>query len=133
MFSDLKQHHIGCLVHSISDFIAENIEVWPQDKYSTSYFVSSQDVRVCFLQMSPDTLLELVEPGPANQPLAKLLNKGITLYHIGFISNSYDESVERLLHSNCRQLSEFNSEAFDGKRCAFFYHPQIRLIELIEN
>jgi methylmalonyl-CoA/ethylmalonyl-CoA epimerase len=133
MFSDLKQHHIGCLVTSIDDFKIENKNVWNEDKYSQVFIVSSQHVKVCFLQMSTDTRLELVEPGSENQPLTKLLNKGITYYHIGFISDSYEESVEMLLNSNCRQLSEFNSEAFNGKRCAFFYHPSIRLIELIED
>jgi methylmalonyl-CoA/ethylmalonyl-CoA epimerase len=133
MFSDLKQHHIGCLVASIDDFKNENKEVWDEDKYSQVFLISSQDVKVCFLQMSTDTCLELVEPGSQNQPLAKLLNKGITYYHIGFISNTYDESVDMLINSGCRQLSEFKSEAFNGKRCAFFYHQSIRLIELIED
>ena len=133
MFADLKQHHIGCLVTSIEDFKNENNDVWNEDKYSQVFLISSQDVKVCFLQMSSDTVLELVEPGSGNQPLAKLLTKGNTYYHIGFISYTYDQSVEMLIKSSFRQLSEFKSEAFNGKRCSFFYHPQIRLIELIEN
>ena len=133
MFSDLKQHHIGCLVTSIEDFKIENTSVWNEDNYSQVYMISSQDVKVCFLQMSSDTILELVEPGAGNQPLGKLLTKGNTYYHIGFISNTYDQSIEMLINSGFRQFSEFHSEAFKGKRCAFFYHPQLRLIELIEN
>jgi hypothetical protein len=132
MFKNLQQHHIGCLVSSIAEFKAENASLWDEEKYSQTYIISSQDVQVCFLMMSVDTRLELVEPGPSNQPLLKHLTKGITYYHIGFVSNTYEESVKMLIASNFRQLSEFNSEAFAGKRCSFFYHPQMRLVELIE-
>ena len=132
MIPGLKQHHIGCLVSSIADFKAENQNAWNDENYSQVYLISSQHVKVCFLQISSDTRLELVEPGSENLPLAKLLNKGTTYYHIGFVSESYDETVKKLTEANCRQLSEFRSEAFNGKRCAFFYHPSIRLIELIE-
>jgi len=133
MFPDLVQHHIGCLVASIAEFKTENSNVWDDDKFSRVYSVSSQDVKVCFLQISSDTCIELVEPGAANQPLSKLLTKGITYYHIGFKSDRFNESVNMLINSNCKFLSEFKSEAFAGKRCAFFYHPHIRLIELIES
>jgi hypothetical protein len=132
MIKNLKQHHIGCLVHNIEMFKAENHAVWTDDKYSRIYTIASQDVKVCFLQSTEDTRIELVEPGINNQPLSRLLAKGMTYYHIGFISDSYDISVADLLNTNCRQISEFNSEAFKGKRCAFFYHPQLGLIELIE-
>ena len=132
MIKNLKQHHIGCLVHDIEAFKAENQAVWTADKYSQVFAIASQDVKVCFLQTTEDTRIELVEPGISNKPLSRLLTKGITYYHIGFISNSYDISVADLLNIRCIQISEFNSEAFEGKRCAFFYHPQLRLIELIE-
>jgi hypothetical protein len=110
----------------------ENNKVWNADNYSQIYEVSTQDVKVCFLQFTVDTLIELVEPGVNNKPLSKLLSKGSGYYHIGFTSHAYDESVGKLMSSHCRQLSEFHSEAFNGKRCSFFYHPQLRLIELIE-
>lgn len=133
IFRGLRQHHIGCLVASIEEFKNENEGLWKEADYSKVYSISSQDVRVCFLMMSSDTRLELVEPGTGNQPLLKLLTKGLTYYHIGFITATYEESVEMLISSNFRQLSEFTSEAFKGRRCAFFYHPQMRLVELIED
>jgi methylmalonyl-CoA/ethylmalonyl-CoA epimerase len=132
MLPELDQHHVGILVSSIEDFKSENREVWTEDKYSDTYFISSQDVKVCFLQNCKDTRIELVEPGVHNKTLGKLLSKGFSFYHVGFISHTYENSVEHLIQSNCRQLSEFHSEAFNGKRCTFFYHPQLKLIELIE-
>ena len=133
MFPELKQHHIGCLVESIDEFKIENENVWDAEKYSQTFFVSSQDVQVCFLQMSSDTCLELVQPGTSNKPLSRLLSKSLTYYHIGFITRQFDDSVKRMIDSNYKLLSVFDSEAFGGKRCAFFYHPQIHLIELIES
>lgn len=132
MLPDLHQHHVGLLVSSIEDFKRENRSVWTEEKYSQTYFISSQHASVCFLHNSQDTCIELVEPGSDNKPLGKLLTKGFSFYHLGFISHTYEDSIEDLIRSNCRQLSEFHSEAFNGKRCTFFYHPQLKLIELIE-
>lgn len=132
MFPDLKQHHVGCLVSSIEEFKSENRGVWTEDKYSEIYPILSQDVKVCFLQNNQDTCIELIEPGILNKPLGKLLTKGFSFYHLGFMSHNYENSVENLVKANFRLLSEFYSEAFNGKRCSFFYHPQLKLIELIE-
>jgi methylmalonyl-CoA/ethylmalonyl-CoA epimerase len=132
MFTGLRQHHIGCLVQNIADFRLENGNVWNDENYSQVYSISSQDVQVCFLQLSSDTCLELVQPGSSNGPLIKLLGKGITYYHIGFVTSEFDISLERLVSGNYKLLSVFDSEAFEGRRCAFLYHPQMRLLELIE-
>ncbi|RYY10423.1 MAG: hypothetical protein EOO04_36905 [Chitinophagaceae bacterium] len=132
MISGLHQHHIGCLVESIEAFREENTATWSKADYSVVHTVSSQDVKVCFLQFSNDTIIELVEPGEANVPLAKMLKKGTTYYHVGFITDSYDKSVQRISDAGFRLLTEFSSEAFGGKRCSFYFHPQLKLIELIE-
>ena len=133
MLPELTQHHIGCLVESIAEFRILNSGIWSDDRYSPVYDVSSQDVKVCFLKMTEDTRLELVEPGTGNLALLKLRSKGLTYYHIAFETKSFDESVKKLVELNCKFLTEFKSEAFDGKRCGFLYHPDIRLIELIEH
>jgi len=133
MFSNLKQHHIGCLVSSIGDFIKENCDIWPETNYSEIYSIKMQKVRVCFLNNVGGIKLELVEPGIENKPLIKMLAKGISYYHLAFVSQSYEKSVDELMKAGSHQVSEFMSEAFGGKRCSFFYHPQLKLIELIED
>lgn len=132
MIPGLRQHHIGCLVENIETFKIENDFHWSGSSYSAVYAVSNQDVKVCFLQFSDDTVIELVEPGPGNLSLLKMIQKGNSFYHLGFITDAYDQSVEKLSEAGFRQISEFSSEAFSGNRCAFFFHPQLRLIELIE-
>lgn len=132
MFNDLKQHHIGCLVASIDDFKKENESLWKAADYSETFTIEAQDVRVCFIQNDGGIFIELVEPGIQNKPLTKMLAKGTSYYHLAFLSANYDQSVQDFVNANCHQLTQFHSEAFHGKRCCFFYHPQLKLIELIE-
>ena len=133
MFRHLKQHHIGCLVDSIDSFKKENKDIWIAKDYSEVYTIEIQDVKVCFIHNTGGVFIELVEPGIQNKPLIKMLAKGYSYYHLAFISQSYEDSVNNFKNAGCHQLSEFSSEAFAGKRCSFFYHSQLKLIELIEN
>ena len=131
MFKELKQHHIGCLVPNINDFKNENKNIWVESDYSEVFDIRAQDVKVCFIKNGGITL-ELVEPGLSNDPLKRLLSKGVSYYHLAYSTEFYELSVSNFLAANCRQLSDFISEAFAGKRCSFFYHNQLKLIELIE-
>ena len=133
MFRHLKQHHIGCLVKSIDSFKTENKDIWIAKDYSEVFTIEMQDVKVCFIHNTGGVLIELVEPGIQNKPLIKMLAKGVSYYHLAFISESYEDSINNFKNAGCHQLSEFSSEAFAGKRCSFFYHSQLKLIGLIEN
>lgn len=132
MFPELTQHHIGCLVDNIDEFKNNNLKIWQEADYSETYDIASQDVRVCFIHKTGGTLIELVEPGTQNKPLSKMLAKGVSYYHLAFTSKDYEKSVMDFKTADFHQLSEFHSEAFCGKRCSFFFHPQLKLIELIE-
>lgn len=133
MFNGLQQHHIGCLVESIEEFQKENTIIWKASDYSEVFSIKAQDVKVCFINQPGGIKIELVEPGPNNKSLTKMLERGVSYYHLAFSSAAYDETVKTFEQANCRQLSEFSSEAFNGNRCCFFYHPQLKLIELIES
>ncbi len=133
MFDNLKQHHIGCLVYSIDSFKNDNKNIWSEFDYSEVFTIDTQDVKVCFINKTGGAAIELVEPGSKNKPLNKMLSKGVSIYHLAFISHCYEASVHNFKVANCHQITEFFSEAFDGKRCSFFYHHQLKLIELIES
>jgi hypothetical protein len=133
MFNGLQQHHIGCLVASIDEFKNENAAIWKASDYSEVYTIEAQDVKVCFIEQLNGIKIELVEPGPKNKSLARMLEKGVSYYHLAFTATAYDDAVNAFEEASCRQLSEFRSEAFNGKRCSFFYHPHLKLIELIES
>lgn len=129
----LEFHHTGCLVHSL----AESIESYKQllgDGFSCSeYFkIAQQGVTVCLIYFNNNCYLELVEPFESNTILQKLLKKKMNFYHIGFRTKQLEKEVARLEQGNFRVVSYFNSEAFQGKKCAFLYNENLHLIELIE-
>jgi hypothetical protein len=61
-----------------------------------------------------------------------MMKKGISFYHLAFIVLNFDERLELLQNQNFRLISVFNSEAFENRRCAFLYSPEMHLIEIIE-
>lgn len=133
MFYNLKQHHSGYLVESIDDFKKHNKKMWDESDYSEVFSIKAQNVKVCFINKTGGAAIELVEPGSSNKALTRMLSNGVSIYHLAFTSPCYDATVQDFKMAHCHQVTEFFSEAFMGKRCSFFYHPQLKLIELIES
>lgn len=128
----LNIHHIGTVVESIDASLKEYGQLGFQD-HSAIYDISSQNVKVCFLEIGNGTLMEFVEPYEDNKPLLKLIKKNTPYYHIGYLSSDFDNDIADLEGKNYKLLNIFHSEAFQNNRCAFLYSPELHLIELIEN
>ena len=131
----MQLHHIGCLVESIEAGIAEYQLLHEQAQASEIYEIQSQEVRVCFVTLSPDnpTVIELVQPLNEGSFLHKLMaKKGINFYHLGFFTPDIDAKTEELTAKDYRLVNSFHSEAFSGRKCVFLYSPSMHLIELIE-
>ena len=110
---------------SIQWFISEN-------DISKIYTISEQKVKVCFLKISPNTYLELVEPLEGNESLKKMKKRGIGFYHLGFLVEDVHAKILEFKKQKYHQISLFSSEAFDGRLCAFLMSRDLQLIELIE-
>jgi len=124
-------HHFAYLTENI-DFTVNEMSAIGFSLDSPIYNIISQKVRVCFLRNKQNICYEIVEPSDDNFTLKKLISNGITIYHTGYLVTSIDRTTEFLKEKGFYLVSIFNSEAFDGKRCAFFVSKSRNLIELIE-
>ena len=129
----MRFHHLGCLVNRIEEAIEQYRQMHGQNLVASNmYTIKDQQVRVCFLNITENMLLEFVEVDEENKTLGRMMRKGITFYHLGYKVIKIDESINRLLNDGYRLVNSFNSEAFEGKKCAFLISPQQHLIELIQ-
>jgi hypothetical protein len=129
----LTIHHVGCLVADIPEAIAAHRGVLPLDGRPKPVAVSSQKVRVVFLPVGNGTFLEFVQPDPDNSFLLRMLGKGITYYHVGYLCTDIEKSVKSFIKAGAHELNRFNSEAFEGRLCVFLITASQQIVELIES
>jgi methylmalonyl-CoA/ethylmalonyl-CoA epimerase len=124
-------HHIGCLTENIEQSII-SYRAMNFGRPSQVYDISSQKVKVCFLEQANGVYLEFVQPAEDNKTLLRLLSQKKYFYHLGYSCLDFDKSLSALADSDHHLISVFHSEAFDNKRCAFLLNPDGHLIELVE-
>jgi len=127
----LQFHHTGCAVKNIEETLAAFRPFFP--RISKSILISTQAVRVCFVELKPGSYIELVEAAGERPAIAVMLKRGISFYHLGFLTDHFDLALHTLAQQHYRHLETFHSEAFAGKRCAFLMSDTMQLIELIES
>ena len=128
----LKVHHIGCVVESIEDTVKTYTQLLGFKNVSQIYDISSQNVKVCFIEIGNDTFMEFVEPNDLNSAIGKLLKKRHSYYHTGYLVKNFDKTLDELCENGAKLITSFKSEAFNNKQCAFIYTPELHMIELIE-
>jgi methylmalonyl-CoA/ethylmalonyl-CoA epimerase len=128
----LNFHHIGIAVNSLTESRENYKALFGEKSISPVYNISSQQVKVCFVDMGNGSFLELVEPTTDESSIHRLRKKGITYYHTAYKVLDIEATVDELTVLNYKAFEYFNSEAFNGKRCIFLFSPDAHLIELIE-
>jgi len=128
----LKYHHTGIIVNSILEICENYKQLFGPNCISKIFHISSQNVKVCFVDTGNNSFLELVEPLTEDSGLFRMKKKGISYYHMAYLTENIDQTVSDLVVLNYKPLEFFNSEAFNGKRCIFLFSPDAHLIELIE-
>ena len=129
---DLDFHHVGVIVGNIESSLQHFTILFGKERISKIYHVSSQKVNVCFIKTGEGSHIELVEPLGNDSGVARLLKKRVSYYHMAYKVKDIQDSIKRLETLNYKSLNLFNSEAFDGKLCAFLFSPEGLLMELIE-
>ena len=124
-------HHIGCVVADI-DLALNEHRKFHGGSISPKILVTSQNVWVCFAELTPGFFVEFVQSAGEGSAVEALKKKGITYYHLGYKADDINAVIEELENSGHKLISRFSSEAFDGKECAFLFGGDGRLLELIQ-
>jgi methylmalonyl-CoA/ethylmalonyl-CoA epimerase len=128
-------HHIGVAVASIAAALPSYERLFGLRPLAAPVSDPIQKVTVCFLTSGRpgETLLELVEPGSADSPIASLLKKGGGAYHVCYQVESVEATIARLRRDGCIVVSgPVPAAAFEGKPIAWLYTPTRQLIELVQ-
>ena len=129
----MKVHHYGLATKSIEKSI-KSFRALGYETCSTIIFDPLQGVNLLFLKNENDHLIELVEPGQEENPVAKILYKlGSSLYHICYEVENLDLKIEELKKQRFVQIiPPTPAVAFNGRKICFLYNPNLGLIEFLE-
>lgn len=132
----LTLHHYGFLTANTAVWLTENeLLLGKPFAVFNSISIISQKVKITFLQQTENSVLtELVEPLEENALLRKMITKGITVYHTGYMAakNDFENVLQSFEKKGAKALPVFHSEAFDNRRCVFLITKNLGMIEIIE-
>lgn len=129
----LTFHHVGCAVRDIEKAVAFYSGVLGFRRITEPVPVPSQKVKVCFIELGPGNLLELVEGVDADSPVGPLIEKtGGGPYHLCFGVPDLDAAVQALRKKRCFPLTRFEQHVQGLSRFAFLLTPDRHLFELCE-
>lgn len=126
----MQLHHVGCAVASIETSLESYTTGLQFSRVSDIVEISSQQVRVCFIETAPGVYIELVEGMSDDAPVSSFLKRRQYYYHTCFSTPDVRAAVTHLEGNGFRQLAIFESEAFNGTDCAFLLNPEMALVEL---
>lgn len=131
----MRLHHVGYVVRSIEEIavrFAQSVGAsWNHEIVQDPL----QDARVSFLaglaQEFP--LIELVEPGSENSPVANFLKRGGGLHHLCYEVESLDRQLEYSRTIGGKIVRPpLPAVAFDGRRIAWVFTKDRLLLEFLD-
>jgi methylmalonyl-CoA/ethylmalonyl-CoA epimerase len=132
---DLRLHHVGFVVRSIQDCGQSFAQALGATWDGNIVFDPLQKVRVTFFEgrSKADPLIELVEPGGADSPVTRFLERGGGLHHLCFEVNDLEGHLEF-----CKSVGNtiirppVPAVAFGGRRIAWAVTRKKLLMEFLE-
>lgn len=122
-------HHTGCAVRDLDASLRVYADLLGPRRRSRVFDVTSQNVRVCFLELAPGVYLELIQGAGERSPVEPFTRTGF--YHLCFLVDDLTAALGALEQRHVA-LAPFASEAFDGHTCQFLMNADRHLIELAE-
>lgn len=128
----LKFHHMGLIVESIDSAVKTySCGVFPSQK-PEKINISSQGVNVALFRVGDSAFVEFIEAAGALSAIDAFKRRaGCGYYHAAYTSVDLPCDLTVLENAGFTRLAEFDSEAFDGRKCVFLMSPDMHLIELI--
>ena len=111
--------HVGIAVQSVNDSIDFYRDILGMPEVQLD---DSDGARIAGLQAG-ESLIELLEPDPGDNPIARFLDRrGPGVHHICFAVDDLDEVMDRCRAAGLRLIDETPRIGAEGKRIAFI-HP----------
>jgi len=132
--NNLTIHHIGIVVSNISQSLNEFEKFISFDSITTPELITSQKVRVCFLDIG-NFRMELIEPANSGSPISNFAQKGGGFHHICFEVENLDSEINLFIKKGAKLIVK-PTIGFEGRKIAFLFlnNKMIKtnLIELAE-
>jgi len=130
----MKINHIGIVVKDIDQSIEYYKQTLSWNLISKKIYDPIQKVFIAFLKDKENGILyELIEPDNLDSPVANLISKRISLYHICYEVNDINKSIESLKQGGFILISQPEKAiAFNMKLVAFLMSKDNLIIELVE-
>lgn len=132
MLQNLSFHHIGYAVKDIDATAQFYLNAgW---RKSDTTIDSIQNTYIAFLYKVGNPTIELVAPVDKQAPICNILKRsGVGTYHVCYSVPDIEKAVVELRAQRFMPLFEpVEAAAIDNHRICYLMHPQVGLIELVE-
>ena len=135
MIPGFRVDHLGIAVSDIDQALSLYADTFGYELVSGPFDDPAQQARVAFIRTSSpgDTQLELIAPLDSSSQVQRVLDKGLSLYHICYEVPDITEAIEHLRSQKCLLVSgPTPAVAYDNRPIAWLYTPNRQLTELVE-
>lgn len=132
MLQNLSFHHIGYAVKDIDATAQFYLKTgWTK---SDTILDPIQNTYIAFLYRTGFPTIELVAPVDEQAPICNILKKsGVGTYHVCYSVPDIEKAVMELRTQRFMPLFEpVGAVAINNQRICYMMHPQVGLIELVE-
>lgn len=124
-------HHIGIACRDIESEIT--VFKMLGYRFEENLFVdSNQGITGKFGYASNQPHLELLQNLENSKTLNSYLDKGIKMYHYGYLVSDIEKTMDYITKCNGKMISPLKLSTYFGKRICFFVLSNLFMIELIE-
>ena len=130
--SNLRLHHIGYLVEDVEQASRHWTRAYGYAPDGEIIHDAGQEARVCLLRQDGAThWIELISPDSTESHLQRALQRKVTLHHVAYVANDFDEAIQSLRAAGCLPLSKPVVGAAFHREIIWFQDPLRGLVEII--